>query len=274
MDLRTRLRGRIGESLTHLLEPRIGWAFVSDISQKSNPLYVPATAVPQTRLRELDFDNVTRDSADRIEDFNGLSFGFGNRFYDQGQGGASRLLADFVVLGAYDFADSDWGAVLIDGVAYPFEGVRSRYNLGFDPEEGRIDEALMEFTFKHDDGHRVAFSHRFLRDIPRFFEAFPRQNDRFDDFTSGQDRVHQVNLAFRVALGERWAATYRVAYSFEKSLLFGNEGGIEYISGCRCWAGRIELMQDRSRGVGVRVLYTLLGLGDDSRNPFGFLDSL
>ncbi len=125
-----------------------------------------------------------------------------------------------------------------------------------------------------DDGHRISFTHRFLRDIPRFFEAFPEQNDRFDDFTSGQDRVHQVDLALRVALGARRAATYRVAYSFEKSLLFGNEGGIEYISGCRCWAGRIELMQDRSRGVGVRVLYTLLGLGDDSRNPFGFLDSL
>ena len=63
-------------------------------------------------------------------------------------------------------------------------------------------------------------------------------------------------------------------YSFEKSILFGQQGGVEYISGCRCWAGKVIVAQGRARGFGFRVLYTILGLGDDSRNPFGFLDSL
>ena len=177
-------------------------------------------------------------------------------------------------MAAYDFADSDWGNIVLDGVAFPFEGFRSRYNLGFDPDEGRIDELLAGFTYKHDDGHRVAISHRYLRDIPRFFESFPQQNDRFDNFKSGMDSINQTKAAMRFALGARWALTYRIAYSFERSILLGNQGGIEYISGCRCWAGRLELVQSRSRGVEVRVLYTILGLGDDSRNPFGFLDSL
>ena len=159
-------------------------------------------------------------------------------------------------------------------MAFPFENLRSRYIVGFDPDGGHLDESLTQFTYKHDAGHRLAVSHRYLRHIPRFFEAFPRQNDRFDDFSSGQDRVNQVDAAIRFALGSRWGVTYRGVYSFEKSILFGQQGGVEYISGCRCWAGKVIVAQGRARGFGFRVLYTILGLGDDSRNPFGFLDSL
>jgi lipopolysaccharide assembly outer membrane protein LptD (OstA) len=45
-DLGMRLRGRFGE-VSHLLEPRVGWAYAQDTRDRSDPLYVPPTAVPQ-----------------------------------------------------------------------------------------------------------------------------------------------------------------------------------------------------------------------------------
>ena len=38
----------------HVLEPRVGWAFVSDRRQRNKPFYVPRTAAPERRLRQLD----------------------------------------------------------------------------------------------------------------------------------------------------------------------------------------------------------------------------
>ena len=49
----------------------------------------------------------------------------------------------------------------------------------------------------------------------------------------------------------------------------GEAFDIEYISKCRCWALRLEISEDRSRGAQFRVLYRLVGIGDDSRSPFG-----
>jgi lipopolysaccharide assembly outer membrane protein LptD (OstA) len=268
-DVRTRLRRDYGR-VSHLFEPRLGWAFVSDVSQSSNPLYVPATAVPQQRLRELDLDNVTRDTADRIDEFNGLSLAFGNRVYRRpGEtGGAARLLADFTLSGLYDFADGEFGAVYLDGRAYPFGGATARFNVGFDPSETHVTEGLAALAWQDRRGDRFTFGYRFLRDVPRFFEAFPRRNDRFDNFREEVERINQLDGGVRIAVTEHWALTYRGAFTFETNDLLANEGGVEYLSRCRCWAVRVEVSGSRARGAQINVLYTLVGLGDDSRTPF------
>jgi lipopolysaccharide assembly outer membrane protein LptD (OstA) len=269
LDLRTRLRRRFGD-VTHLLEPRLGWAYVHDTSQFGNPLYVPPTAVPQRRLRELDLENVTRDTADRIAEFHGVTLGLGNRFY-AGPGGPSagaRLLGDFVLSALYDIEAGEFGGIYLDGRAYPFRGATARFNVGFDPEEMHIDEGLAAIHWWDDRGDRVNLGYRYLRDIPRFFEAFPVENDRFENYRTGIEQVHQIDGGFRIAITRQWGITYRAAYTFEQNLLLANQGGIEYLSKCRCWAVRLEISETRSRGVQFNVLYTLVGIGDDSRSPF------
>jgi lipopolysaccharide assembly outer membrane protein LptD (OstA) len=283
VDLRTRLRRRFG-AVTHLLEPRLGWALVTETSQSHNPLYVPDTAVPQRRIRELGLDNVTRDTADRIREFNGLSFALGNRFFRRGgeAGGPVRVLGDFVLSGLYDFEEGGFGNVYLDGRAYPIANATARFNVGFDPDDVQVDEGLADIAWHDERGDRISFGYRYLRDIPEFFEAFPEQNDRFESFRSDFAHINQINGGFRLAFTEQWGITYRVAYSFERSLFLGNEGGLEFLSRCRCWAVRLELRENRSRGVEINLSYTLVGLGDDARNPFasggsarafGFLDA-
>jgi hypothetical protein len=283
-DLRTRLRRRYGE-ISHLLEPRLGWALVTDVSQSGNPLYVPATAVPQRRVRQLDLENVTRDRADRVEEFNALTLALGNRLYQRpgAPGEAAVPLADFVLSGQYDFAQEEFGGVFLDGRLFPFAGATARLGLGFDPEQAELDEGLAGLAFRDERGDRFSLEYRYLREVPRFFEAFPQENPRFDGFSEEFERVNQVALGFRIALNPQWGLAWRGAYSFERGLLLGNLGALEYISKCRCWALRLEVSQSRGRGVGVGVRYAFTGLGDDSRAPFesaeigsdaGFLEGL
>ena len=269
VELRTLLRRRFGASLTHLLEPRIGWAGIQRTkNQGDTPLFVPETRLPQNRLRELQLDNVTLDPADRIESFNGLNFGFGNRFFGTAfDDGAARLLADFTLLGQYDFAHSRWGRIVVDGSALPLASLAARFWAAFDPEKARLEEGNLALAWRHEDGHAAEAGYRYLHDVPDFFGDYPRQNERFDSFRElGQ--VSQIDLGFRIAFLERWAVTWAGAYSFESSFLIGNKGGIEYLSACGCWAGRLELAQNRSSGVAVRLVYRLVGIGDDAKNPF------
>jgi lipopolysaccharide assembly outer membrane protein LptD (OstA) len=269
LDLRTRLRRRFG-GVSHLLEPRLGWAYVHETSQSGNPLYVPATDLAQRRIRELDLENVTRDPADRIAGFHGVTLGLGNRFYagPSGPAGGARVLGDFVLSALYDIEAGEFGNVYLDGRAYPFRGATARFNVGFDPEEMHFDEGLAGIYWSDDRGDRFSLGYRYLRDVPRFFEAFPAENRRFAGFDANFERIHQIDGGVRIAITRQWGITYRAAYTFEQNLLLANEGGIEYLSKCRCWAVRLEISESRSRGVQFSLLYTLVGIGDDSRSPF------
>jgi hypothetical protein len=57
-------------------------------------------------------------------------------------------------------------------------------------------------------------------------------------------------------------------YSFEESFFLGNAAGLEYISRCRCWAIRLEVADERTRGFEFNLRYRLIGLGDDTVRPF------
>ena len=269
VELRTLLRRRFGGTYTHLLEPRIGWAGITRTRNTDDtPLFVPGTRVPQQRIRELALDNVTLDSADRIHSFNGMTFGFGNQIFGAPrEDGAAQLLADFTLLGQYDFAHSRFGEIVLDGSAQPLRSLATRFSAGLDPTGPRVDESYLGLAWRSEAGHAVEAGYRYLRNIPTLFGAYPQQNDRFDSFRA-ISQVSQANLAFRVAFFEHWAATWALAYSFERSLLLGNRAGLEYFSGCACWAAQVELSQSRGSGLGVRLVYRLVGLGDDARNPF------
>lgn len=265
VEARMRLRGEIAGAL-HLFEPRVGWAIVDAPHQRDDPLFVPATAVPQTRVRDLELENVTRDWADRIADFHAVTFGFVNRLYARGSGGAgARLLADFVIQGLYDIERSRIGTIFLDGRAYPFEGAWTRFGVGFDAHAGNLDEALLRVGWSDPRGDALELGYRFLREVPRFFEDFPSANRRFDGFNAEFDRVNQLDGGVRVAITANWAVGYRAVYSFERNLLIGNRGFVEYTSRCLCWAVALEVRESRGRGVAFGLRYRLTGLGDDAR---------
>ncbi len=261
-DLRTRLRRRFGNGWVHVLEPRVGWAFVLGRDQQGNPIFVPETAVPQRRLRQLDLDNVVLDPADRIPAFNGVTVELGNRLYRTPRGGgAPRLFADWVISSQYDAASGDFGVIYLDAHLRPWERADTRFILGIDPEAGEVDEALVDLEWRFPGGHRAGIGYRYLRRVGRFFEDFTFAPRRYGSFTDEFDRVNQIVGSLRLTLSERWSLTYRGGFSFEESLLIANRGGIEYLSRCRCWSAGVEVAQDRVRGVSVSFRYELVGLG-------------
>ena len=86
----------------------------------------------------------------------------------------------------------------------------------------------------------MRISYRYLRDVPRFFEDFEFSTDRFDDFTKSFKRINQIRFFGRLAITQQWSLHYTLAYTFEDSLLLAKNGGIEYVSKCRCWAAGFE----------------------------------
>ena len=276
LDLSTQLRRALelpfgGGEGVHVVEPHLKWTGLTHANQDDDPLFIPSPFVPQTRVRQLDLYNVTRDPADRLEAVDALTLAFANRIYGRGAN-TTRLFADFVVSSQFEFhADEGVAPIYLDGTLFPAKNWRSRLIFGYDPDESRISEGLISVGWFHPDGHDVDLRYRYLRDIPRFFEDFRSAGERFDGFSAEFQRVNQIALSLRAALTRRWAVTYSGVQSFEQSLSLSNTGGVEYTSGCQCWALRVEVGDDRQRGVQVGLAYTLLGLGrdDELTRPFG-----
>jgi lipopolysaccharide assembly outer membrane protein LptD (OstA) len=274
VDLRTRLRRTmelpfgIG-SATHLLEPRIGWALLAKSTVSKNPIFIPQTAFPQQRIRELTLDNVTLDPADRLVSEDAVTAGFGNRVYGKGtDGSAPRLLADFTVLGQYDFAQDRAGELVLDGTAYPGGGIYTRLIFGYQMQEQRFDEALVQASWSSKEGNDLGIFYRFLDQIPPFFQFSDYNVYREGLDTTTFAQVNQMGVSARWALTRSWALTYSGTYSATNSVFLGNLGGVEYLSKCKCWAVRVEASEDPVRGARFNFQYRITGLGDDTVRPF------
>jgi hypothetical protein len=275
-ELRTSLRRDFGDAV-HVLEPGLSWTLISDARQGGNPLFVPATAVPQERVRQLELSNVIADPADRVEHLHALTWGLGNRIYRRGDPKSGPLLlADFALSNQFDLGRQEFRAIVLDGRAYPYSRTRLRFNLGFDPRSAAISEGLAELSWSSRRGDTLSLGYRYLRKVPAFFEDFDPASDRFDDFTRLR-RVSQVDAHTRIVFTERWSATYAVGYSFEDSFLIRNRGSVEYFSRCGCWAAGIAASDDRSRGFVIGPLISIVGLGGKrgvERGTLEFLDVL
>jgi len=319
LDLRSRLRKVLDlpfgmGAADHLVEPRFSYVALQNVgaSDDTNPLFIPRPLVTQQRLRQFEIDNVLRDPADRIDDFNGFQLGVSNRFYtiepepepgeeagpsqaepeeeagplqgepEEGRGTgrrrrderedklwvASKLLADFSAGFAYNFLDSQPGWFVMDGSVYPVENVRVNFNLGYDLEGTQLEEALFGAGWGTPTGHNLTVRYRYLRQIPQFFEDFQRSDARFEDFEAGLNSINQVELFGRWAVTRSWALLWSFRYSIDQTLLLTNQGGVEYLSKCKCWAVRLTAANERSRGLQFGFEYILLGLGDDTVRPF------
>ena len=245
-------------------------------------MLVPQGSVLQDRIRQLELSNITRDPSDRIDSLNAITIGISNRFYGKADSWfgeerkpdgdnfyvAERLVGELSLGTQYNFSNDKFNNLILDGTMYPGEGWRSRFNFGYDLDNQRVGEGMLEFGWNHERGHRLGFMYRYLRDIPPFFEAFRFDDDRFEEFEINFKRVNQVGVSTRIALSPNWALEYGTGYSLEESINLSNEGALEYISKCRCWAIRLEVEDDRIDGLEIELQYQLIGLGDDTERPF------
>jgi lipopolysaccharide assembly outer membrane protein LptD (OstA) len=278
VDLRTRLRRGLDMPwlgrATHLLEPRLAWTGITDVSQDDNPLFVPRGEVLQERIRQLELGNVLRDPSDRIDETNAVTVALGNRVFvptPPGEDGVlepPRIFLDTTLSGSWDFANDDLRNLYVDGVLFPAEQWRVRFNTGWDLDESEISEVLFEFAYSDERGHDLGVAYRKVEDVPGFFDNFTIEDERFDDAETSFDEINQVELFARYAFTRFWAASYRLRFSFEDSIALTNQAGIEYISRCGCWALRVEFEQDRQAGYQAGVRYRIVGLGDDTVRPF------
>jgi hypothetical protein len=279
VDLRARLRRALelpfgAGRATHLLEPRLAWTGMTDVSQSRNPLFVPQAAVLQERIRQLELTNVLRDPSDRLSDTNAVTLAFGNRLFvpapprEDGVLEPPRLFADATLSASWDFSDEDFRNVFVDGVLLPARQWRTRFNTGVDLDETEISEALFEFGYSDEVGNDLGLGYRKVENVPEFFEDFLFDDERFDEFEEEFDEINQVELFARYAFTRLWAASYRLRYSLEGSLALANQVGVEYISRCGCWALRLEFEDERQRGFEAGLRYRIIGLGDDTVRPF------
>ena len=104
--------------------------------------------------------------------------------------------------------------------------------------------------------------------MPPFFESFRFSGARFDKAKDEFKSINQVELFGRYAFTRLWAASYRLRYSLESSLVLANQFGVEYTSRCQCWAVRLEVEDERQNGLQAGLRYRIVGLGDDTVRPF------
>jgi lipopolysaccharide assembly outer membrane protein LptD (OstA) len=268
VDLRAKVRGSLSlpfgmGNATHTAEPFLSWVGISQTGQNGNPLFVPQTAVPQARLRLLELDNLTLDPSDRIPELSNVVVGVNNRFWGDAAG---NLLGELTISSQYQMADGRWGPAVAQGQATLPKGFAVRVHAAVDLDPASFSDGLVDFGWSR-WGHQLSLRYRYVRDIPQVFENFER-NDRFEDFTDDFTRINQISGVARWQATEHWAATYAGAFSFDNSLSLVNQFGIEYLSQCNCWAVRLEVDEDRTRGFEWTLRYRLVGLGDQKQQLF------
>ncbi len=278
---RVDVRGRLardysvagGGSMRHVIEPRVGWAYVSSRRQRNNPLLVPEGTVEQTRLRTLSLESVTRNPSDRIEATNQVVLALGQRFFTREPHGVARLRADLVTAVDWDFSEEGLGDVLVEARLFSLGPFSSRLRGTFDPEAVAISEgevgldASRRFDYAFFRELTVGSAYRYLRRVPQFFE-----NNRGESrIATGDREVNQLDLFARVELSARLRLRYATIYSLEGGNQRGmikNEALVEYVSKCRCWGFGVNIFQERRQGIGAGISFRFLGPGDENRNLF------
>jgi lipopolysaccharide assembly outer membrane protein LptD (OstA) len=239
VDVRTRLeRGFRVRSLDlqHVLEPAVGFAFVSPRDQDGNPLFIPQGAVRPERLINGDPRLLTRNPSDRVEDERYLQFGIGNRLFAPGGDGEPRRQVLFARIGSgYDFELGRVANVFLETLFEPSPALHVTGQIGWDPKETETDEALARLDWTLGERLVVNAGYRYLRELPLVFEDFEDYDDSFDGFDEGFDRINQFNFGGSYRLWPRLELFADGHLSLEDSGGQGGRFGAVISSSCDCW---------------------------------------
>ncbi|MEZ4330635.1 MAG: LPS assembly protein LptD [Myxococcota bacterium] len=282
-DLRSRLARDYtwedGRALRHVIEPRLGWAWVSEDvfgrSQNHNPLFIPRGTVEQSRFRSLALENLTRNPSDRIQDTQTLVLGVNQKFFTRkGPRAMPQLSGDVTTAVDWDFGDNGAiGDLFADARLLHLGPVASRLKATFNPETQALKEGEAEvgigWPFDHGFVRRVSLGtrYRYLRRLPAFFETV---RGDVNAQRTGDTVLNQVDITSQIELSTRIRLSYRSVYSLAeaKAGFLRNRGMIEYVSKCRCWGVGVALYQERRVGLGGGFMIRFLGLGDDETDLF------
>jgi lipopolysaccharide assembly outer membrane protein LptD (OstA) len=263
-----------GGGVRHIVEPRLGWAVVTQRGQKDNPLFIAPGSVEQSRLRVLSLQNVTRDPADRIDDTNEMVFAVNQRFFSRSRAlGDTRLLADVATAVDWKVTNNEGlGNLTLDARLFPTHRVGARVRGSFNPEsvawrEGGVGLGValpIENDFiNHAD---LSTSYRYLRRLPLFAE-FERDNP--NNQSRGDTQLNHLDVTVRVQLWSPLRLSYSALYSFvEDDGALRHEGGVEWVSRCRCIGLGVFVRDEKRQGYSGGFNIRFLGLGDDQSDLF------
>ncbi|MDP6977307.1 MAG: LPS assembly protein LptD [Myxococcota bacterium] len=274
-DLRTRLVGApLGGQLQHIVEPILGWSMVGQASSAGDPLFVPAAATAQRRLRQFERDNVLLDPSDRVNDRQTLTFGVGNRLYLK-----NRLAGEFNVSIDYNWVgdgtrysvtrrDKDFSRLVVAGHSSSFWRTSSEFNLTWDPDDRDFEEGLFALTVTPWSWISLRAAYRYRAPRPAETFRFARQlgSDPWDTKT---DALSQIEPSATLRIGPYLRLRYRANYDFEFDELLRQQGSVEYSSRCDCWAIGIDVQEQQSGEIRYLVRYSLFGNGNRGLSSTG-----
>jgi lipopolysaccharide assembly outer membrane protein LptD (OstA) len=276
------LRGRLardyfapgGHAIRHLIEPALGWAYVSQTRQKGNPLFIPRGTVDQSRLRALSLENVTRNPSDRIENVNQFVLSLGQKFYLRpNASSAPRLAVDLVTGVDWDFAGNrGLGNFYVEGRLFPGGRFSGRVRGAFDLEKAEVQEGEIGLNFRVPwvdwlvRNAILGTDYRYRSQLARFAESVRGSPSTTG---TGDTVLNQLDVNATIELTERVRLRYQMTNSFAKdSGLILSRGILDYVSKCRCWGVGFSVFQEREQGVGGGIEIRFLGLGDGKGSLF------
>ena len=278
LDARTRLSRTfsLGSlTLRHQVEPRVGFAVIDGEDQSGNPLFIPQATIRAERLIDADQRLLLRNPTDRIRDERFFNFGIANRLFAPplAADGLPREVAQFRIGGGYDFLEGEPTNLFLDSRFQPNPGMVFTADLGYDPKRTRIEEALVGLTFFSLEDRRQnanepsrrnfsSITYNYVRDREGVFESFIRDDDAFEEFERGLDRINQVSLTGNVVVSRRIDLFWGGFLSFEESSTRNGSLGFRFYSECACWQF-VGQVQKRTRPDETRLMFELrlAGLG-------------
>ncbi len=280
VDVRTRLVGHLGSrSLDHVVEPFVAWSMVGNATNSGTPLFVPATALPQHRLRQFERDNLLADSSDRVNRRNAFTIGVSNRLYSSGVLlGELNLSLDHHLVGngtkySVTRRDDDFSRMVVAGETRSFHHVSSSFNLTVDPEDGDIEEGLFSLTVAPWSWLTLGASYRYRAAIPAATARFFSQITDEAPWDAKFPALSQVQPHGVVNVGGNLNLRYSAHYDFETEMLLNHGGSVEYRSKCNCWALGVDVREQRDGEIRYELRYSLLGSGDDALRSDAFAKS-
>jgi len=278
IDARTRLSRdfAIGSlQLRHQIEPKLGFTYLNGQDQSGNPLFVPAGSIRAERLIDADPRLLLRNPTDRVDDERFVNFAIANRIFGSPliAGGAPREIAEFRLGGGYDLLDKRASNLFVDAALTPNPTISLNADLGYDPKETRVEEALISLSFRSDFERRrkpgepdrrnaAVVSYNYVRDREAVFENFLRKDDAFEEFERGLQRINQVNVSGNLVVANQLDLFLGGFLSFEESSTRNGSLGFRFYSACACWQF-IGMVEKRTRPDETRLMFEirLSGLG-------------
>ena len=260
----------LGAGVRHVIEPRLGFAFLSTPDQEGDPLFIPASSVRLRRLIDGDLRVLTRNPSDRVPDERFLLVQAVNRFYGLGAGTTrGPEIARLNIGSGYDFLEDEWTRLFAEGHWVVRPNLRLDWDIGYDLAESELGDAEVGLFWRGEKKNHLRLRYRYLRDASVGFENFQFDDDIYGQFESG-DTVKQLTVDASLGISKR-VRLFAEGYVTLQSASNGTGAtGLILTSGCGCWdvIAAIE-HHTRPRETRFVLVLNLLGLGRRAR-VFGY----